>query len=214
MAKKITISKKDVQKYLGSPTYDYTRKNETDEIGTVMGLSWSQVGGDVIPIEVNIIPSKTPVLINTGSLGEVMKESSQAAFSFVQANAETLGIEPDIFQCHTIHVHATSAGTPKEGPSAGVTIASAMVSALKKTPARADVAMTGEISLRGKVLKIGGLREKILAAHRSGIKEVIIPKDNLPDTEKIPKEVLDEVIVHPVSNIMEVLDIILVKCGE
>jgi ATP-dependent Lon protease len=179
-------------------------------VGLVTGLAWTEVGGDLLQIEATLMPGKGG-LQHTGKLGDVMQESVKAALSVVRARAERLGLDVDFHQKHDIHVHVPEGATPKDGPSAGIAMATALVSALAKVPVRADVAMTGEITLRGRVLPIGGLKEKLLAALRGGIRTVIIPEENKKDLADIPKNVTQGMEIIPVRWIDEVLDIALVR---
>lgn len=174
----------------------------------VTGLAWTEVGGDLLTIETACVPGKGK-LTYTGSLGEVMQESIQAALTVVRARAEKLGINPDFYEKRDIHVHVPEGATPKDGPSAGIAMCTALVSCLTGNPVRADVAMTGEITLRGQVLPIGGLKEKLLAAHRGGIKTVLIPFENKRDLEEIPDNVIADLDIHPVKRIEEVLTLAL-----
>ena len=180
-----------------------------DNIGTATGLAWTSVGGDTLAIEVSILPGKGKITI-TGKLGDVMQESAQAAYSYVRSRAERLGLPRDFYQRIDIHIHVPEGATPKNGPSAGITIATALTSALTEKPVRKDLAMTGEITLRGHVLEIGGLKEKLLAAHRAGIRTVVIPMDNAKDLYDVPKEILDQIEVIPVSHVDQVLRMALV----
>jgi ATP-dependent Lon protease len=201
---KVELNEDIVQDYLGIPRFHYGRAEEKDEIGLVMGLAWTEFGGDILGIETVVMPGKGKIII-TGKLGEVMQESAQAALSYVRSRASRLGIEPDFYQNLDIHVHVPEGGIPKDGPSAGITMVTSIVSALSRIPARSDIAMTGEITLRGRVLPIGGLKEKILAAHRARLKTVLIPKDNAKDLKDIPPKILQEINVEPVEHMDEVL---------
>jgi ATP-dependent Lon protease len=205
---KATVDGKSLDRYLGVRKFQFGRKELQNEVGLVTGLAWTSVGGDLLSIEASIIPGKGR-LVNTGQLGDVMKESIQAALSVVRARTERLGIEADFHQKHDIHVHVPEGATPKDGPSAGIGMCTALVSALTRVPVRSEVAMTGEITLRGRVLPIGGLKEKLLAAHRGGIETVIIPQENEKDLAEIPKNVTESLQIKPVRWIDEVLDIAL-----
>lgn len=197
-----------VKEFLGKEIFDYSKKENKDQIGVVTGLAYTQFGGDILPIEVNYFAGKGGLIL-TGKLGEVMKESASIAFDFVKANAEKLNIDKSIFEKVDVHIHVPEGAVPKDGPSAGITITTAIVSVLTNRTVKSDVAMTGEVTLRGNVLPIGGLKEKSISAHRSGINTVIIPKENEKDLAELPKEVLDEVKFIPVSDVNEVLAIAL-----
>jgi ATP-dependent Lon protease len=205
---KVTVSPRNLEKFLGVKRFRYGRAEEHDQIGQVTGLAWTEVGGELLSIEATIVPGKGR-LIHTGQLGEVMQESIQAATTVVRSRAQALGIEEDFYQKYDIHVHVPEGATPKDGPSAGVGMCTSLVSALTKIPVRADVAMTGEITLRGEILPIGGLKEKLLAAHRGGITTVLIPEENRKDLAEIPKNVKDKLDIRPVKWIDEVLEIAL-----
>ena len=205
---KIAVTPKNLDKYLGVRRFRYGRAEERDQVGQVTGLAWTEVGGELLTIESAIVPGKGR-LIHTGQLGEVMQESIQAATTVVRSRAAVLGIDPDFYQKFDIHVHVPEGATPKDGPSAGVGMCTALVSALTKIPVRADVAMTGEITLRGEVLPIGGLKEKLLAAHRGGITTVLIPEENQKDLAEIPKNVKENLEIRPVKWIDEVLQVAL-----
>ncbi len=202
--KEIVIAAKDVPRYLGVPKYTSGRKEEHDEIGLTTGLAVTSVGGDLLPNEVAIVPGKGKLII-TGKLGDVMQESAQAAMSYVRSRAAVLGLEPDFYSKLDVHIHFPEGAIPKDGPSAGITMATSLVSALIKVPVRKDVAMTGEITLRGRVLPIGGLKEKLLAAHRGGIRTVIIPKENRKDIREVPRRVLKSLRVVLVEHMDDVL---------
>ncbi|KAB2824051.1 endopeptidase La [Aliivibrio finisterrensis] len=206
--KKVTINQENLKDFLGVQRCDYGKADDEDRIGQVVGLAWTEVGGDLLTIEAESMIGKGK-LTYTGSLGDVMKESIQAAMTVVRTRAEKLGINPDFYEKRDIHVHVPEGATPKDGPSAGIGMCTALVSSLTGNPVRSDVAMTGEITLRGEVLPIGGLKEKLLAAHRGGIKTVIIPKDNARDLEEIPANVIADLSVHPVKWIDEVLTLAL-----
>lgn len=206
--KKVTINQENLKDFLGVQRCDYGKADDEDRIGQVVGLAWTEVGGDLLTIEAESMIGKGK-LTYTGSLGDVMKESIQAAMTVVRTRADKLGINPDFYEKRDIHVHVPEGATPKDGPSAGIGMCTALVSSLTGNPVRSDVAMTGEITLRGEVLPIGGLKEKLLAAHRGGIKTVIIPKDNERDLEEIPANVIADLAVHPVKWIDEVLTLAL-----
>jgi ATP-dependent Lon protease len=206
--RKISVTPKNLDKYLGVRRFRYGRAEERDQVGQVTGLAWTEVGGELLTIEAAIVPGKGR-MIHTGQLGEVMQESIQAATTVVRSRSDVLGIEQDFYQKYDIHVHVPEGATPKDGPSAGVGMCTALVSALTKIPVRADVAMTGEITLRGEVLPIGGLKEKLLAAHRGGITTVLIPQENQKDLADIPKNVKDHLEILPVKWIDEVLQVAL-----
>ena len=200
----IRVSEQNLSKYLGAPKYRYGQIEEKDEIGLTTGLAWTEVGGELLNIETTIMPGKGKLDV-TGKLGDVMKESALAALSYVRSRSVQLGIKADFYQNVDIHIHVPEGAIPKDGPSAGIAIATSIVSSLLKRPARKDVAMTGEITLRGRVLPIGGLKEKILAAHRGRIQKVIIPSDNKKDISDIPAPILKQIEVVLVSHADEVL---------
>ncbi|NUO77119.1 MAG: endopeptidase La [Lysobacter sp.] len=204
----VSVSSKNLDKYLGVRRFDYGRAEEQNEIGLVTGLAWTEVGGDLLQVEATLVPGKGQLLL-TGQLGDVMKESASAALSVVRARAQRLGIDVEFLQKHDVHVHVPEGATPKDGPSAGIGMATALVSMLTKNPVKADVAMTGEITLRGRVLPIGGLKEKLLAALRGGIRTVIIPEENKKDLADLPKSVTTGLKIVPARWIDEVLDIAL-----
>lgn len=204
----INVTSKNLDKYLGVRRFDYGRAEEQNEIGLVTGLAWTEVGGDLLQIESTLVPGKGQLLL-TGQLGDVMKESASAALSVVRARTEQLGIDLDFLQKHDVHVHVPEGATPKDGPSAGIAMATALVSMLTRNPVKADVAMTGEITLRGRVLPIGGLKEKLLAALRGGVRTVIIPEENRKDLADLPKSVTEGLKIIPVKWIDEVLGIAL-----
>ncbi|MGY0611964.1 MULTISPECIES: endopeptidase La [unclassified Luteimonas] len=205
----LSVASRNLDKYLGVRRYDFGRAEQDNEIGLVTGLAWTEVGGDLLQIESTLVPGKGGQLTLTGQLGDVMKESASAALSVVRARAERFGLEPDFLQKRDIHVHVPDGATPKDGPSAGIAMATSLVSTLTRIPVRADVAMTGEITLRGKVTAIGGLKEKLLAALRGGITTVIIPEENRKDLADIPKNVTQGMKIVPVKWIDEVLDLAL-----
>jgi ATP-dependent Lon protease len=209
-ADKIIVTTDNLENYLGVKKYDFGLAAKDSQIGQVTGLAWTSVGGELLTIEAVLLPGKGKT-ITTGKLGDVMQESTQAAMSVVRSRASRLGIESDFYEKHDIHIHFPEGATPKDGPSAGIAITTALVSILTGIPARADVAMTGEITLRGEVLPIGGLKEKLLAAHRGGIKTVLIPKQNVKDLAEIPENIKNHLDIHPVQWIDEVLAYALVS---
>ena len=202
--KKVIVNSKNLENYLGKARYSYLMANKKDEVGIARGLAWTQVGGDTLQIEVNVMPGKGELVL-TGQLGDVMKESAQAGISYIRSVADKYGIAPEFFQENDIHVHIPEGAVPKDGPSAGITMATAMLSAIIGREVRADVAMTGEITLRGHVLPIGGLKEKLLAAKYAKIKQVLVPKDNKPDIQEMDAEILDGLKISFVDNMNEVL---------
>ncbi len=204
-----TVTADNLTHYLGIPRYRKSRQEEVNEIGMATGLAWTEVGGEILPIEVTLMPGKGALRL-TGKLGDVMQESAHAAMSYVRSRAEKLGIAPGFNRKVDIHIHVPEGAIPKDGPSAGITIATALVSALTKQPVRRDVAMTGEITLRGKVFPIGGIKEKLLAAHRIGITTIILPRENEKDLSDIPKNVMDAMTIELVEHVDEVLKIALV----
>ncbi len=207
---KVTLTNDNLPDYLGVRRFDYGKADEQNRVGQVTGLAWTEVGGDLLTIETESMPGKGK-LTHTGSLGDVMQESVQAAMTVVRSRAEKLGINSDFYEKRDIHVHVPEGATPKDGPSAGIAMCTALVSSLTGNSVRSDVAMTGEITLRGEVLPIGGLKEKLLAARRGGIKTVVIPKENERDLEDIPANVKEELSIHPVRWIDDVLTIALVN---
>jgi len=211
--KKITVTPRNLEKYLGVKRFRYGRAEEYDQVGQVTGLAWTEVGGELLTIESAIVPGKGK-MIHTGQLGDVMQESIHAATTVVRSRAEALGIDPEFYQKYDIHIHVPEGATPKDGPSAGVGMCTALVSALTDIPVRADVAMTGEITLRGEVLPIGGLKEKLLAAHRGGISIVLIPEENRKDLADMPRNVKDKLDIRPVRWIDEVLQVALTHQPE
>jgi ATP-dependent Lon protease len=202
------ISASKVTEYLGVPRYRSTEAEEQNEIGIATGLAWTEVGGEILVTEATLMPGKGTLML-TGKLGDVMQESARAAMSWVRSQAEEFGLAKDFNRKHDVHIHVPEGAIPKDGPSAGITIATALVSALVRVPTRREVAMTGEITLRGKVLPIGGVKEKVLAAHRAGMKTIIVPKDNEKDLADIPKSVMDVLEIHLVREMGEVLKIAL-----
>lgn len=206
----VKVTKTNLKTYLGNPKYSPEKKNDHAEVGIVRGLAWTSVGGVTLEVEVNVLPGKGELVL-TGKLGDVMKESAQAALSYVRSISEGYGIDAEFYTKHDIHIHIPEGAVPKDGPSAGITMATAMLSAITDRPVRADVAMTGEITLRGRVLPIGGLKEKLLAAKVIGIKTVCIPKDNEKDLEEISKEITDGMEIVPVERFSQVEKIAFVK---
>ncbi len=202
------VTIKVVQEYLGKEMFDYSKKEKESQIGVVTGLAYTEFGGDILPIEVNYFDGKGSLIV-TGRLGDVMKESASIAFDYVKANAEYYHIDSSLFSKIDLHIHVPEGAVPKDGPSAGITMTTAIISALTKRQVKNDVAMTGEVTLRGNVLPIGGLKEKSISAHRSGIKTVIIPQENEKDLDELPKVVLDEITFVPVKHVNEVIDIAL-----
>ncbi len=203
------VTEENLTTYLGVPRYRTSRQEERNEIGTATGLAWTEVGGEILPIEVTLMVGKGALTL-TGKLGDVMQESARAAMSWVRSRADDFGLAKDFHRKLDVHIHVPEGAIPKDGPSAGITIATALVSALSRMPVRRDVAMTGEITLRGKVLPIGGVKEKLLAAHRIGVTTIILPRENEKDLADIPKVVLDAVTVELVEHVDEVLKIALV----
>jgi len=211
--RKITVNARNLDKYLGVRRYSFGIAEKKNQIGQVNGLAWTEVGGELLSIEAATMVGKGK-MTTTGKLGEVMQESVQAAMSVVRARSQRLGIHPDFYQKNDIHIHLPEGATPKDGPSAGIGLCTAMVSVLTGIPVRADVAMTGEITLRGEVLPIGGLKEKLLAAHRGGIKTVLIPEENVKDLKEIPDNVKNKLDIHPVKWIDQVLELALERKPE
>ena len=207
---KIKVTEQNLEKFLGKEKYSFDKKNDTDEVGIVRGLAWTSVGGDTLEIEVNIMPGKGEFQL-TGQLGDVMKESAQAGISYIRSVSEEYHIPKKFFQENDIHIHIPEGAVPKDGPSAGITMATAMLSAITKTPVRADVAMTGEITLRGRVLPIGGLKEKTLAAKNAGIKTICVPKKNEKDIDEISPEIKKGLKIVFVEQMKDVLDVAFVK---
>ncbi len=203
--KKVTVTSKNLSDFLGKEHFNYLMANKKDEIGISRGLAWTQVGGDTLQIEVNVMPGKGELML-TGQLGDVMKESAQAGITYIRSIASDYKVEPEFFQENDIHVHIPEGAVPKDGPSAGITMATAILSSIIKKPVRADLAMTGEITLRGRVLPIGGLKEKLLAAKYAKIKEVLVPAENKPDIQELDKEITDGLTITFVSSMKEVLN--------
>ena len=208
--KKVKLTPDLLEDYCGVRKFEYGEAVEKDRIGQVTGLAWTQVGGELLTLEAASFEGKGKI-IKTGSLGEVMQESIQAAMSVVRSRAENLGIDPKFYEGQDIHIHVPEGATPKDGPSAGIGMATAVASVLSNIPVRCDVAMTGEITLSGEVLKIGGLKEKLLAAHRGGIKTVLIPEGNVRDLKEIPENIKEDLEIKPVKWIDDVLDIVLTR---
>lgn len=202
--KSVTITEKNLFKYLGKEKFTYQMANAADEIGIVRGLAWTSVGGDTLQIEVNVMPGKGEIML-TGQLGDVMKESARTGISYIRSVSRNYQIADDFFEKHDIHVHIPEGAVPKDGPSAGITMATAMLSAITEQKVRADIAMTGEVTLRGRVLPIGGLKEKLLAAKNAGIKTVLVPKKNLADVEELSQEITKGFEILPVEHMEEVL---------
>ncbi|MGM8213924.1 endopeptidase La [Virgibacillus sp. W0430] len=211
--KRVIVTEKTLPELLGKPLYRYGRMEEEDQVGTATGLAYTPVGGDTLSIEVTHYPGKGELTL-TGKLGDVMRESAQAAFSYIRSRVEALEIDPDFYKKYDIHIHVPEGATPKDGPSAGITMATALVSALTGRAVKKEVGMTGEITLRGRVLPIGGLKEKALSAHRAGISKIIIPADNEKDIDDIPKSVREELTFIPVSHLDHVLKHALVEEKE
>jgi ATP-dependent Lon protease len=205
---RITVTPKNLDKFLGVRKFSFGMAEKQNQVGQVTGLAWTEVGGELLTIEAVTMPGKGKT-ITTGKLGEVMQESIQAALSVVRARSRKLGVKEDFYQKNDIHIHLPEGATPKDGPSAGIGIATSMVSVLSGIPVRSDVAMTGEITLRGEVLQIGGLKEKLLAAHRGGIKTVLIPEENTKDLAEIPDNIKNKLEIVPVKWIDKVLEIAL-----
>jgi ATP-dependent Lon protease len=205
---RITVTPKNLDKFLGVRRYTFGMAEKQNQVGQVTGLAWTEVGGELLTIEAVTMPGKGKT-ITTGKLGDVMQESIHAALSVVRARSRRLGVKEDFYQKHDIHIHLPEGATPKDGPSAGIGIVTSMVSVLAGIPVRSDVAMTGEITLRGEVLQIGGLKEKLLAAHRGGIKTVLIPEENVKDLVEIPDNIKNKLEIVPVKWIDKVLEIAL-----
>ncbi len=207
---RIVVTERNIEKYLGKEKFTYQMANETDEVGIVRGLAWTSVGGDTLQIEVNVMPGKGEILL-TGQLGDVMKESAKTGISYIRSVSRQYNIPDDFFETHDIHVHIPEGAVPKDGPSAGITMATAMISAITEKKVHADLAMTGEVTLRGRVLPIGGLKEKLLAAKNAGIKTVLVPKNNVRDVEELSTEITKGLQILPVETMDEVLKIALIK---
>ncbi|MFZ5824273.1 MAG: endopeptidase La [Bacillota bacterium] len=212
-AQVVRVTVQNLHNYLGAPRFAWGKKAKEDQVGVATGMVYTEVGGDVMPIEVSVMKGKGSLLL-TGKLGDVMKESAQAGFSYIRSRAKVLGVEEDFHTKNDIHIHVPEGAVPKEGPSAGISMATAVISALTRRPVKANVAMTGEITLRGRVLPIGGVKEKVLAAHRAGITEIILPKENEKDLEDIPGNIRKKLDVHLVEHMDEVLRIALADAKE
>jgi len=207
--KTVTVGTENLDTYLGVRRFRYGKAEESNRIGQVTGLAWTEVGGELLTIEAAVVAGKGK-LTHTGQLGEVMQESIQAAMTVVRSRSNTLGLETDFYQKADVHIHVPEGATPKDGPSAGIGMCTALISALTKIPVRSDVAMTGEITLRGEVLPIGGLKEKLLAAHRGGITTVLIPDDNVKDLAEIAENIKEKLDIRSVKWIDEVLQLALI----
>jgi ATP-dependent Lon protease len=210
---KVSITPRNLEKYLGVRRFRYGKSQGRNQVGQVTGLAWTEVGGELLTIESAILTGKGKQIF-TGKLGDVMQESIQAAMSVVRSRAPSFSVDPEYFQKHDFHVHVPEGATPKDGPSAGIGMCTALLSAITSIPVRSEVAMTGEITLRGEVLPIGGLKEKLLAAHRGGIKTVVIPEENEKDLVEIPKNIKDSLSIRPVKWIDEVLEVALERMPE
>jgi ATP-dependent Lon protease len=203
-----TVVEEDISDFLGPDKFTYGTAEDADEVGLVTGLAVSDFGGNTLPIEVSLSEGNGRITL-TGSLGDVMRESAQAALTYARANARKLGLDPAIFDKVNLHIHVPDGATPKDGPSAGIGMATAVISAFTNRPVRRDVAMTGEVTLRGKVLAIGGLKAKTIAAHRAGIKMVLLPKDNAKDIPELPDRVREDLILVPIAHLDDVLEVAL-----
>ena len=202
--KKIAVTDRNIHRFLGKEKYSYQMANREPEVGIVRGLAWTSVGGDTLQIEVNVMPGKGEIML-TGQLGDVMKESAQTGISYIRSVSSRFDIAEDFFEKHDIHVHIPEGAVPKDGPSAGITMATAMLSAVTGRKVRADLAMTGEVTLRGRVLPIGGLKEKLLAAKNAGIRTVLVPKDNQADVDELSSEITKGLEICYMENMDEVL---------
>jgi ATP-dependent Lon protease len=207
-ANTVKIGEENLVDYIGIPKYRSNRHESQDEVGFVTGLAWTEVGGEILATEATLMEGKGQLTL-TGKLGDVMQESAQAAMSYVRSRAPKFGIPKDFYRRLDLHIHVPEGAIPKDGPSAGITMATSLVSALTQIPVRGGVAMTGEITLRGKVLPIGGVKEKLLAAHRAGIRTIILPKDNQKDLTDIPANIKDDFTIHLVESMDEVLRVAL-----
>ena len=207
---KIAVTDRNLSRFLGKEKYTYQMANAAPEVGIVRGLAWTSVGGDTLQMEVNVMPGKGEIML-TGKLGDVMKESARTGISYIRSVSKKYAIQEDFFEKHDIHVHIPEGAVPKDGPSAGITMATAILSAVTGKKVRADLAMTGEITLRGRVLPIGGLKEKLLAAKNAGIHTVLVPKENLADVEELSVEITKGLEIIPVESMNEVLKTALVR---
>lgn len=208
--KRVRVDAHNLERYLGKPKYLRNLEELQDEVGKVTGMAWTTVGGETLNIEVNTFPGKSELLL-TGQMGDVMKESARLGFSYIRSIGDSLGIDAEFFEKNSIHIHIPEGATPKDGPSAGISMATAVVSALTRRPVHKEFAMTGELTLRGKVLPVGGVREKVLAAHRAGCTKIILPQENLKDTEEIPADIQKALEFYPVQNLQQVLELALVE---
>jgi len=208
---KVTVADGDVKKFLGQRRYHFGIAEEKDEIGAATGLVYTEFGGDIVSVEATLLKFHEHKLTLTGQLGDVMKESAQAAESYVRSRARMLDFDDEFFDRTEVHVHVPAGAVPKDGPSAGITMATALASAVTKRPVRKEIAMTGEITLRGKVLPVGGVKEKVLAAHRAGMKTIILPRENDRDVEEIPQNVRDDLLFHFVDHMDQVVGLALLE---
>jgi len=206
----IKVTKKNLTDFLGKVKFQDTKANKKPQVGVVTGMAWTEVGGTILPTEVTVLKGKGKLIL-TGQIGDVMQESAQAGLTYVRSRSEKLKLADDFYEKEDIHIHLPEGAIPKDGPSAGITMATGMISALTGRKVRSDVAMTGEITLRGNVLPIGGLKEKVLAAYREGMKTIVLPKDNEKDIEDIPETVREKLEFKPVESMDEVLKIALLK---
>ena len=200
----VRVTKKDLVEFLDKPKFLTTKAEKQPQVGVAMGMAWTEVGGDILPTEATVLKGKGKLIL-TGQLGDVMQESAQAGLSYIRSRTQPLGLADDFYETADIHIHLPEGAIPKDGPSAGITMATAMISALTHRKVRSDLAMTGEITLRGNVLPIGGLKEKVLAAYREGIRTIVLPQENQRDIEEIPEEVRSDLTFHPVTSMDEVL---------
>ncbi|MBQ2120751.1 MAG: endopeptidase La, partial [Peptococcaceae bacterium] len=208
--KRVRVDLHNLERYLGKPKYMRNLEELQDEVGKVTGLAWTSVGGETLNIEVNHFPGKADLLL-TGQMGDVMKESAQLGYSYIRSIGAKLGIDAEFFEKNSIHIHIPEGATPKDGPSAGISMATAVISAITDKAVRKEFAMTGELTLRGKVLPVGGIREKVLAAHRAGCSKIILPRENEKDIEEIPMDIRKELKFYPVTTLQQVLDLALVE---